>query len=444
MFLTTDNENKTADGYVALFATTNSTRIAFHKNVLLLDTQKFIIGLWLGVSSLTVALILHVGRCSVKTANALNKVVEDVTEAANAVVDFPKVVTKLTKVAAKTPEVDDKKQANKSSNFLEQEQNESTEAETSFAGRKSTVPIGNDVNQQEMSDLVNNQTQLTSTEQQTTEVIMPDPQTRKDLEIEHEFDHAFAHFAKGIRKVSTTSIILLIAFIIYDVYTYVRHARKYSYDWFILFPFPFWFSLVLFVNICTFIITEIVFNCQKKVQGDSRKVHSHSFQHGKAFTIMINFFTTISATTLPIFLLFHMFWLLMASSLFAVRLASSALFYIPLVIFVFWFLAITSWIMRVWKKIIKKEIHKQTDVGLCKRILKVIPHFLRPLIPFLFLPFWCLLLATLRIFSSFLNTVVDIEDYSFLGVLTVIAVTIGVTKKIADNCKPKVNHNDDE
>lgn len=503
---------------MSIFAAANETNLhQFFDEHFLLDARKFVIGLWLGITSLTFAFILHVGRCSIKTANALNKVLWDITAAASKVVSIPNQFLKLLHSA--TGQQDEKAKKDEKASSVQEEANTDKESQefkgddapsvhesqspgqqdekTKTDKKASSVEGVANAGEENLQEFKGKDTpSLHESPEQLQEATQHEPEhstdgielatpgqnnlRQEELELETDFvpheavttkeapktnesdpkvtvlqeeelDHAFAYFAKGIRKFSTTSIILLVAFVIYDTYVYTRNGRKYSYDWFILFPFPFWFLLVLSINICAFIITEIVLYCkprkvkklvqpQEKQQSSTKK----SFRNcGKAFTLFVNFFTTLSATTLPVFVFFHFFWITIASTTFALRIASSALFYIPLIIFVFWFLSITSWILRVWKKLIKKEIKKETTTSLCIRVLKLIPLFLRPLIPYLFLPFWCLLLATLHMFSSFLNNVVNIEDQNFLVTVGIIVGIIGITKKIANNCKPKV-HDDDE
>ena len=485
VFLSNDNENKSADGYVRLFHETNETIIAINESILLLQAKKFIIGLWLGVTSLTFALILHVGRCSISTANALNKVLWDITQAVNKFVNIPNAFLKV--LHSVTPR--DGKKRDKSGGTDEAPEEENTNAEEDKGSVKAETEIDKapiERSSKASSPEIHDSEEISQhdkdsphhkgnkpLEQSSTGIEMISFQKNDDkqqnLEMETEFnelnvstqnqtvtpkewrqkhdielDHAFAFFAKSIRKSSTTSILLLIAFIIYDTYAYFHLARTNSYDWFVLFPFPLWFALVLFVNLIAFFITEVILCCKPHIKEDHRTESTpHKAYRVKCFTIVINFFTTISATTLPVFVFFHAFWLAMASSLFAIRIASSALFYIPLLIFVYWFLSITSWIMRVWKRLIKKEIKKETQDGPCKRIVKLIPLFIRPLTPYLFLPFWALLLATLQMFSATLHGIIDLEKHNFLVVITTILGVIGITKKIADHCKPSVDKEDE-
>ncbi len=98
----------------------------------------------------------------------------------------------------------------------------------------------------------------------------------------------------------------------------------------------------------------------------------------------------------------------------------------------------------MWKKLIKDEINKPTKTAIPKRIMQAIPRFIKPLIPYFFLPFWCLLLATLHLFSSFLLEVVVIKDQNVLVIIGVIIAVIGITKKIANDCKPKIDDDDDD
>ena len=485
VFLSNDNENKSADGYVRLFHETNETIITINESILLLQAKKFIIGLWLGVSSLTFALILHVGRCSIGAANALNKVLWDITQAVNKFVNIPNAFLKvLHSVTHPDEKTRDKSggtdEAPKEENTGAEEDKGSVKAETKIdkapiegSSKASSPEIHEEISQHDKDSPRHKKEGNEPLEQSSTGIEMISFQKNDDkqqnLEMETEFnelnvatqnqtvtpkelrqqhdielDHAFAFFAKSIRKASTTSILLLIAFIIYDSYAYFNLARMNSYDWFVLFPFPFWFALVLFVNLTAFFITEIILCCKPHIKENYQTESTpHKGCCVKCFTMVINFFTTISATTLPVFVFFHAFWLAMASSLFAIRIASSALFYIPLLIFVFWFLSITSWIMRVWKQLIKKEIKKETRDGPCKRIVKLIPLFIRPLIPYLFLPFWALLLATLQMFSATLHGIIDLEKHNFLVVVTTILGVIGITKKIADHCKPSVDKEDE-
>ena len=251
--------------------------------------------------------------------------------------------------------------------------------------------------------------------------------------------HPFEFFTKSLQKIFTSSIILLLGFLGYDIYIYVTYARKQSYDWFILFPFPFWFSLVAIINCFAFIITESFFYYKNKKENVLQANNAPRSCTRIVCKYSTDFVITISATTFPVFIFFHLFWLIIASSAFAIRIVTSITFYIPLAIFIIWFLSVTSSILETWKKLLTNETARRSKGGTCKRVLHNIHLFLRPLIPFLFLPFWTLLLGTLHFFSDFLLNVVDLENQSLLVLFGLIIVIVGTTLKLAKSCKPKLD-----
>ena len=449
VFLTNDHENKSADAFVEIFGQ-NGTTASINREKVLQFAQKFVIGLWLGTTSITFALILHVGRCSIKVANAMNKVLWDITEAVNKIISIPQNFLKLLKSATSPIEEkkgDLKETENKTQNDTSQEkETEPQVTEQPEVGMELTSIAPPKETQLEGIQVETDFGYLAKTK--TATEVKNAPYATKERQ-EELVDHAFAYFSKGLRKFSSSSVILVLAFLFYDIYVYLRFGRKLSYDWFMLFPFPFWFLLVFVTNVISFTITEIVLYCKSlQTKGTTKKQKQTDSNHckeccSKAFTFAINCITTISATTLPVFIFFHLFWLSIASSLFAIRIASSALFYIPVITFLFWFLSITTWILQVWKKLIKEEIKKRTNLSTCKRICHAIPRFIKPLIPYCFLPFWCLLLATLHFFSGFLLTVVDIKDHNILVLFGIIVAVIGITKKLANHCKPNIGDDED-
>lgn len=472
VFLTNDNENKSADAFRS-FGINNGTLTL--GEAIQFDTRKFLIGLWLGITSLTVAMILHVGRYSIKTANTMNQVLWDVTQALNQVMQIPQAFLSVLKVA----KYQDKKATEEKMKENDEEAEEMTLGDKIPDEQLAEPSIINDIEMKEITHKLDNDDHTCiSLEEQTdsqdkspldnlassisTEVNLESIVLKKatekiekktgiknknDLQIvggKHtnktsaDIDHAFALFSKQIRKSSTTSIILLMAFIAYDAIVYFAYARKDSYDWFILFPFPLWFSIILVINLMAFFITEILLACCKTQSNREKKSCA-----AKLFTLFVNFFTVFSATTLPMFIFFHLFWLAVASSLFATRIASSFVFYIPLVIAIYWFLAITSWMLQEWKKLITRELKSKTKMPFNKKLGKAFRKIMESLAPYLFLPFWILLLTTLNIFSSYLNNIVDLEDQNLLVVFGVIFTIIGITKKIADHCKPKIDDGED-
>ena len=462
-----DNETHTIDGYVQLFQSVNRTEM-FRNDRLLQNAKKFVIGLWLGTTSLTFALILHVGRCSIKTANVMNKVLWDITSLTNKIVSLPKKFVAFVKTATQKMETDNKEvEASKSLDELRQTV-EHTFAKSLNDGEQSGIKEPTDVRDEEpITHHINfgsvpeaetsfgqNVLQEVSEVRRQTNIPIPSskvltslamgkpPKNVEGEEQDVDLDHAFSYFAKSIRKISTTSIILVLLFLGYDIYAYITHARKLSFDWLVLFPFPFWFGVTSVINLFAFIITEVVLFCRKK--KNKNKNEKNQIMCVKIYKFCLSFVTTMSATTLPLFLFFHVFWLTIGSSSFLIRIASSAAFYIPLTIFLIWLLSITSSMLRRWKHLILKEISKKNEKVTCKRVLRFLKHFLYPLIPYLFLPFWVLLLATLHFFRDFLLNVVDIQNTSIIVVITIIFGVIGSTVRIAKDCQPKLEDDEPE
>ena len=249
-----------------------------------------------------------------------------------------------------------------------------------------------------------------------------------------KLNHAFEHFAKSIQKMSTISFILLAGFLTYNIYIYTTKARRLSYDWLILFPFPFWFVTVTTVNLIMFVITEIILLYEKK------KEFSLYSKQIILYEITRDFFVAMSTTTLPLFVFFHLFWLAITLTAYSTRLLSSATFYLPLVIFSYWLFSVTNGILKQWKKLIVQTMHMATSR---KGVCRLIGRFLYTLAPLLFLPFWMLLLATLYFFSDFLLVVVNLEEHSFLIVAGAIIIIAIITRKVAKHCQPQLDDDDD-
>ena len=550
--LSSNNENETITGYIELFRANgiseffrngNGISEFFSDKRLLQNAKKFVIGLWLGTTSITLALILHVGRCSVKVANSVNTIILELTELINKFISLPSTVVGLVKDVTQKGKQGTKEEEKKSNkNDIEgvdkgsvrkdsardQSQFESDDIElithekteypntSDEEGKNGDVDKGKNKDGEKYSvrkmlpkhssrdqcqiksddiELVTfEKTEHPSTiDEQVSEVLGSDektetqipsitPESHKKTEHSeakvaidenvleelsvlekqiskpalstdplHTSDrmmnkftlngngHPFEFFTKSLQKIFTSSIILLLGFLGYDIYIYVTHARKQSYDWFILFPFPFWFSLVAIINCFAFIITESVFCCT--IKRGNNAPHSCTRIVCKYFT---DFVITISATTFPVFIFFHLFWLIIASSAFAIRIVTSITFYIPLAIFIIWFLSVTSSMLETWKKLLTKKTARRSKCCTCKRVLHNIHLFLRPLIPFLFLPFWTLLLGTLHFFSDFLLNVVDLENQSLLILLGLIIVIVGTTLKLAKSCRPKLDVDETE
>ena len=376
MLVSTRNQAETADGYLGPLYQ-NGTDIYF-TDKLLLNAKKFVIGLWLGTTSLTFALIIHVGRCSKKAANAINKVLFDVMQITEKVVTIPKKFAQFTKTATKKETAGE------------------TSKETLVTNEKQTSEKSGIIVQ--METLVNNaeddnkSDQEQASEQERIPFITDEQKTIKQI------NHVFAHFAEQIQRISTTSIILVLFFLGFNIYALVING-KLSYDWIILSPFPFWFLLVLVTNLIAFPITQTILLHRKLKRRQSsdhnRQLHKPIIK--KIFKCFADFIVVISSTTLPVFVIFHFFWLAVAFSTLTIRTTYVLIFYIPMITFIIWFSVITSSTLRRWKELINRELNNGSKVT-WKRVEEFFKYFLYPLIPFLFLPFWVLFLGTLFFF----------------------------------------------
>ena len=418
MLVSTRNQAETADGYLGPLYQ-NGTDIYF-TDKLLLNAKKFVIGLWLGTTSLTFALIIHVGRCSKKAANAINKVLFDVMQITEKVVTIPKKFAQFTKTATK------------------KEAAEETSKETLVTNEKQTSEKSGIIVQ--METLVNNaeddnkSDQEQASEQERIPFITDEQKTIKQI------NHVFAHFAEQIQRISTTSIILVLFFLGFNIYALVING-KLSYDWIILSPFPFWFLLVLVTNLIAFPITQTILLHRKLKRKQSpdhnRQLHKPIIK--KMFKCFTDFIVVISSTTLPVFVIFHFFWLAVAFSTLTIRTTYVLIFYIPMITFIIWFSVITSSTLRRWKELINRELNNGSKVT-WKRVEEFFKYFLYPLIPFLFLPFWVLFLGTLFFFSNCLLNTVKIDNLNIIITFGVSITVIGTTVKIAQHCQPKLDH----
>ncbi len=510
--LSNQNGESSSEGYLGLFDIITQTEITFVDDQLSVNNnsiKKFIIGLWLGITSITFALILHIGRVSAKTANGLNKVIHDLSELLDKLFGLPEIVMQFVQ-KEKTEEDDGSKNGSGNENgghvkgverqhsnrndevqyigtrnvvsTVEQSYIEVAEVTVNFnENNNNSVVINNLDNNNGISAEIspaastneisnnsicevnkegaNNSGRRTPRNFET--IVIQNPLTETDLQspnsngprstigtpvtYDHaegnkldkntklKLDHAFRHFAKSIQKLSTISTILLAGFLFYDIYIYVTKARKLSFDWVILFPIPFWFIIVTTINFIMFVITEITLFCRKKEGCCNHPKRTICYE------IIRDFFVTMSTTTAPLFVFFHLFWLAIALTAFSVRLLSSATFYLPLAIFGLWLTSVIKGMLKQWKKLITLKRRKREG----KRWLSLIGHFLYPMISLLFLPFWVLLLAMLNIFSDFLLVVANLENHSLLVVGGAIVVITGTAQKIAKHCSPQLDEDND-
>ncbi len=439
------------EGYLGLFDI-NGTDISFDESRLIVSAKKFAIGLWLGTTSITFALILHIGRVSAKTANALNSVLWELTEIVDNFLGLPqKAVSFMHKGVQETSEEDAIKthgkdivlNPNAPFCYAKQPVNFNVEEGIEIATGSGKLPA-----EQVGMILCANEEEIVVIKNKGADIPLPNshvtfrsaeasihrntkiPSTNENDERNTKLRHAFNHFAESIQKLSTVSIIAIIGLLFYDIYIYMTKARRLSYDWLILFPIPFWGSVVTIINLVTFLLTEIVLLCRcKEERGLTKRT--------MFFRFVSDLFVTMSATTAPLFVFFHLFWLFLALSAFSIRLLSSATFYIPLAIFGLWLLSVVSGMFKQWKKLLTMKRR-----GGERKLIKVLSYiglFLYSLVPVCFLPFWLLLLATLHFFSDFLLEVVNLEEHSFLVVIGVIAVITATTRKISKHCQPRID-----
>ena len=418
MLVSTRNETETADGYLGPLLQ-NGTDIYF-TDKLLLNAKKFVIGLWLGTTSLTFALIIHVGRCSKKAANAINKVLFDVMQITEKVVTMPKKFAQFTKTATKKEAAGE------------------TSKETLLTNEKQTSEKGDIIVQ--METLVNNTEDDKKSDQEQVSDSERIPLITDEQAIVKQLDHVFAHFAEQIQRISTTSIILVPFFLGFNIYALAING-KLTYDWIILSPFPFWFLLVLVTSLIAFPITETILLHRKlkRKQSPDHNRHLHNKPIiKKMFKCSTDFIVVISSTTLPVFVIFHFFWLAVAFSTLTIQTTYVLVFYIPMITFIIWLSIITSSTLRRWKDLINRELNNGSKVT-WKRVEEFFKYFLYPLIPFLFLPFWVLFLGTLFLFSNFLLNTVKNDNLNFLIIIGITITIILTTVKIAKDCQPRLD-----
>ena len=439
-------------GYIELFEV-DGIATFFRDMRLLQDAKKFIIGLWLGTTAITLAISLHVGRCSMNTANAINKLISELKELVSSIFSLTDKVSGFMKDATEKNGEDFEKDVKKM--LVEDTTRDQGDLESGVielvAAEKSEQSSGSPELETALDgDLLE---RAPKRKKETGIIQIPSSSTKETSTQLSSFTtsatHPFGFFTKTLQKIFTSSILLVLGFLGYDIYIYLTHARRLSYDWFILFPFPFWFSLVFIINSFAFIITESVLYHRRKSRDFKRQVMSkveilHCFARD-VYKGFIDYIITLSATTLPVFITFHVFWLVIATAAFANRVASSITFYVPLAIFALWFLSVTSGVLVTYKKTLTRKDAGMTNRGCtCKRVVHVVLLLLRPLSPYLFLPFWVLLLATLRYFSDFLLNVVDLEKQSLLVIIGAIITIVIITVKIAKTCTPSVDDDDDD
>ena len=517
-----EDDGNSDEGYLGLFEV-NGTRVTFIESRLLVSGKKFVIGLWLGVTSITFALILHIGRVSAKTANGLNKVLWELTAIVDKIVGLPQKVVSFMRKGTNTKEEGDNNKGSEDANSdpeqaieqTEQQEDDNNEqikedvemgvAISEEDGKIKQKSIKEDVEMGVIAEEDEKMEQNSVEEDPETGVVISDIRkestTGEEVEVDfdvvivnaqaHEedkdtappneaglnsgrpsnatetlksttcdtvvlfnntlkstntlmrkkrarqqLDHAFHHFTKSIQKVSTISTIAVLAFLVYNVYIYSRFARRLSFDWLILFPFPFWVIVLTLINTITFIVTESILYYKQEEERRRSKATI-------LLKITTDFIVTMSATTVPLFIFFHLFWLFLALSAFSIRLLSSATFYLPLAVFGLWILSVTSGILKQWKKLFMQSFFgNKWQQSKCKASVYFIGAFLYALLPLLFLPFWVLLLATLHFFSDFLLEVVNLEEQNFLIVIGAIAVVTATTRKIAKHCQPQIDDDD--
>ena len=419
MLVSTRNQTETADGYLGPLLQ-NGTDIYF-TDKLLLNAKKFVIGLWLGTTSLTFALIIHVGRCSKKAANAINKVLFDVMQITKKVVTMPKKFAQFTKTATKKEAAGE------------------TSKETLLTNEKQTSEKSDIIVQ--METLVKNTEDDNKSDQEQALLEQERiPLITDEQKITKQLDHVFALFAEQIQRISTTSIILVLFFLGFNIYALVING-KLSYDWIILSPFPFWFLLVLVTNLIAFPITETIL-LHRKMRRKQSPDHNRQLRNKPIIKKMLkcfaDFIVVISSTTLPVFVIFHFFWLAVAFSTLTIRTTYVLVFYIPMITFIIWLSIITSGTLRRWKELINRELNNGSKVT-WKRVEEFFKYFLYPLFPFLFLPFWVLFLGTLFFFSSFLLNTVKNDNLNFLIIIGITITIILTTVKIAKDCQPRLD-----
>ena len=139
--------------------------------------------------------------------------------------------------------------------------------------------------------------------------------------------------------------------------------------------------------------------------------------------LMMDYVVVITVTTLPLFLFFHGVWLFIAAVAYPGRVATSAVFYTPL-------LSVLILYTVTFGNTISILCKCRCDSDTFKDNWKI---FLYSLAPIIFIPFWALFLATLYIISDFTLRFGDVSEHSWTAILVTLAV-IASAHALAKQC----------
>ena len=207
----------------------------------------------------------------------------------------------------------------------------------------------------------------------------------------------------------------LIGFVGVDVYFLIKMKAT---DLYFYSPIPISFSITAFINTIFFMASIIMKNIK---EGDAncncctdRKVLGQ---------LMMDYVVVMTVTTLPLFLIFHGFWLFIAAVAYPGRVAASAVFYTPLLSVLILYTVTFGNIISICCKCCQGSDNDEINLK----------TFCFSLAPIVFVPFWALFLATLYIISDFTLRFGDVSEHSWTAILVALAV-IASAHALAKQC----------
>lgn len=231
-------------------------------------------------------------------------------------------------------------------------------------------------------------------------------------------------------------ILAVMFFLIWDSVTY-HEARKYRItDWYAFFPLPLIVPLVFVFSFIVMILTGTIVLLRRRAQSKTLRI---CLLFKKLITVPL-------LSVLVTFVMFHGFWIILMIGTYPDRIATTALFIIPLYFpSKLLFQTLCSIVKSVFERLhnnfeqkrkLKMYFRDWINILLDNlKLIKDLPkHFIQIIEVSFFIVFWSLLLAVLYLASDFLLVVTDIRNDPIRLIAFVIITTV-LTHRLVKVCK---------
>lgn len=392
-----------------------------------LGIDKALVGVFLPITTLTVMAIIYLSKRSKKLEEKINNSIGEVVNAIVSIVTYPKqLMLSIQQI----------KQAIASGTIVMTSSNTSN-----LEATRESILLSSTRDLEAREDSIS----LSSDDVDSN----GEPVEKLDI---------ISDYIKNCQKNVALNIIVFLYFMVEDITSMSKYADS-AVEWYLLFPL---IPALIVLKVSTAVISVARYDKIKCKRAVAHQVHCNCCNN-KVITFLATLRTIASTvnpiilTTLPVFIIYHSFWILIVTAAFPARTALSALFFGPLISSVILYTLISKYFVKLlynsffraeefensgkkldtlveklphvqWWRHQYARIKKHEKINKCIQLVIISAEKL------CFVPFWVCLLAFLYKYSDALLDIGSVQD-DLLKAIVLAAIVVGVAHRLSLICR---------